>query len=175
MEPPPLWIDLSRKKTRKVKDGKDKLKKKSFFKYFLAQNSEKTQQGVYYLSCVMWPPHWAPPWPHSLVLLPAPLPLTPCILPSWQMSKYSEWGEIANNRIKVAKHKQLHEMEPLCFIWRWHTLFSRSQMITRWCMCMASAFWEETHFYKLEQNLRIKKGWVDNTTPLTSDKEVQCT
>ena len=64
----------------------------------------------------MWPPFWAPPQPYPLVLLPAPLPLTPLILPSWQMSKYSEQREIAINGIKATKHEQLHEMAPLCFI-----------------------------------------------------------
>ena len=66
---------------RKVKDGKDKLKKERFLKYILAQNSEKKNiTGVYYLSCVMWPPDWAPPQPHPLIPLPVPLPLTPSIL-----------------------------------------------------------------------------------------------
>ena len=62
----------------------------------------------------MWPPHWAPPQPHPLVPLPEHLPPIPSISPSWQMSKCSEQGEIANNRIKVAKHEQLHARWSLC-------------------------------------------------------------
>ena len=103
---------------RKVRDGKDKLKKRGmvFFYIFWHKILKKIITGSVIPELCNAASPWAQPQPDPLVPVPEHLPPIPSISPSWQMLKYSEQGEIANNRIKVATCKQLCEMEPLSFI-----------------------------------------------------------
>ena len=84
--------------------------------------------GVYYQSCVLWPPCWALPLLHPLA--PPPLLQFLLVLPAWHMFICSKWEERTKIKIRVAIYKQLCKMEPLCIILRCHTLFLRTKMVT---------------------------------------------
>ena len=105
----------------------DMLKKKYTYKLI---TRKMRGMGVYYQSCVLWPPQWALPLLHPLAPSPPPFPQFLSVLPTWQMSIHSKWEEGTKNKIRVAKYKWLHEMQPLCIILRWCTLFLRTQMVT---------------------------------------------
>ena len=58
-------------------------------------------------------------------------PQSPLALPTWQILIHSKWENKTESKTRVAKYKQLCEMEPLCIILRWCTLFLKTPMIAR--------------------------------------------
>ena len=114
---------------------------------------------MYYQNCVLWPPCWAlsllhplaPPLPHS--------PQSPSALPTWQMLIHSKWEERTESKTRAAKYEQLFEMEAMCIILRWHTLFLRTWMIVRGCTHMTSILEEiRCHFSSLMKFFKLKRG-----------------
>ena len=84
------------------------------------------------------------------------------------------WG-MGEYRVKVAKDGCLCMMEPLCFLWRWHALLSRSWMTTWGCAHMASVFEEDvcSKFHKIKKKDLWRGKLSKNYTRV--HQEVQCT
>ena len=150
-EPPPQQSHLSgRRRVGMRRIGWRRTKVLN--KYFCAKLKKKKERGgVLPELCVVASP-LGPTTASPSSSSSSTSPISSCNLAflAWCQYTLGEKGKIIANRIKVAKYGYLHEMEPLCFIWRWGTHYSQGP---RWLhkdvLCTASVLEEDTHFWNL--------------------------
>ena len=124
--------DRPERKTKKKKQGLRWVmicwKKKKNVHIYIDNKGNERNRGCITRTVCCGLPSWALPLLHPLAPPLPHLPQSPSALPTWQMLIHSKWEERTESKTKAPKYKQLCEMEPLCIILRWCTLFLKTWM-----------------------------------------------